>query len=471
MIRLKDCAAPVPTGATAATRTETNADLSETTTNKFLNLSPENQSRKNISVIPIKDIIIKKDRYRKDLGDIDSLAENISQVGLLQPVVITENNELIDGQRRILAYQKLGKTEIPCFKVNLEKIVLGEFSANHYRKDWTYSEIVAIKRAIEPYERKKAKERMLSGKPSVNLTKGRSIDSVGKIVGASRNTIKKAEEIVTAAEQTPERYQPLLDKIDSKQLSVDKAYNKLNKEKKREELKSIKTNIELSPENCKLFCNDFTKIDSETIPDNSIYLIFTDPPYGEQYLYLYEYLARLAVRVLKHGGSLVLYAGHIILDEVFNIFSRHKTDLQYWWTLAVKHNGAKQRVHARSVFAEWKPLIWYTKGQKPTNILDTMFDHIESSPPDKISQEWAQSKEEPEHIIRYLTVENQIVLDPMMGSGTTGIAALKLNRKFIGIEIDQDRFEIGRNKIASSTTISTTLAAKIQNNQSGLDPL
>ena len=44
----------------------------------------------------------------------------------------------------------------------------------------------------------------------------------------------------------------------------------IKKEKKREELKSIKTNIELPPENCKLYCNDFTKIDSETIPDNSI---------------------------------------------------------------------------------------------------------------------------------------------------------------------------------------------------------
>ena len=115
-------------------------------------------------------------------------------------------------------------------------------------------------------------------------------------------------------------------------------------------------------------------------------------------------------------------------------------------------------------------MLWYTKGDKP-NILDTMFDHIESNPPDKSCHEWAQSTVEAEHIIKYLTVENQIILDPMFGSGTTGIAALKLNRKFIGIEIDQERFEIGRNKIASSTTISTTLAAKIQNNQSGLDPL
>lgn len=112
----------------------------------------------NENIIPIKDIIIKQERYRKELGDIDTLADNISNLGLLQPIVINENNELVDGQRRMLAYQKLGKTEIPYFKVNLEKIVLGEFSANHHRKDWTYSEMVAIKRAIEPYERKQRKE-------------------------------------------------------------------------------------------------------------------------------------------------------------------------------------------------------------------------------------------------------------------------------------------------------------------------
>ena len=184
---------------------------------------------------------------------------------------------------------------------------------------------------------------MLSGKPSVNLTKGRSIDSVGKIVGASRNTIKKAEEIVTASEQNPEKYQSLVVEMDSKK-NVDKTYNKLKKEKKREELKSIKTDIELPPENCKLFCNDFTKIDSTIIPDNSIHLIITDPPYGEQYLYLYKDLANLALRVLKPGGSLVFLAGHIILNKILRIMDDSSSNLKYWWPIAVKHNGAKQRV-------------------------------------------------------------------------------------------------------------------------------
>jgi DNA modification methylase len=41
-----------------------------------------------------------------------------------------------------------------------------------------------------------------------------------------------------------------------------------------------------------------------------------------------------------------------------------------------------------------------------------------------------------------LVVPNQIVLDPFMGSGTTGIAALKLKCRFIGIELDETKFQI-----------------------------
>ena len=60
-----------------------------------------------------------------------------------------------------------------------------------------------------------------------------------------------------------------------------------------------------------------------------------------------------------------------------------------------------------------------------------------------------QSPIEAEHVISRLTFEgpNEIVLDPFMGSGTTGIACINLNRKFIGIEIDPEKFEVAKSKL------------------------
>ena len=72
--------------------------------------------------------------------------------------------------------------------------------------------------------------------------------------------------------------------------------------------------------NYKLIYGDFIEQSQKEIPDNSIDLIFTDPPYGKEYLPLYQELAKLAVRVLKPGGSLVFFVGHIILDQVIQIF-------------------------------------------------------------------------------------------------------------------------------------------------------
>lgn len=43
--------------------------------------------------------------------------------------------------------------------------------------------------------------------------------------------------------------------------------------------------------------------------------------------------------------------------------------------------------------------------------------------------------------------ENDLVLDPFMGAGSTGVACLKLNRKFIGIEIDTNYFDIAKNRL------------------------
>jgi DNA modification methylase len=93
--------------------------------------------------------------------------------------------------------------------------------------------------------------------------------------------------------------------------------------------------------------------------------------------------------------------------------------------------------------------LWYIKGEKANDLVvsNTIGDYIESTPSLKIEHEWQQSTVEAEYVIKNLTLENQTILDPMLGTGTTGIAALKLNRKFIGIEKNLETFEIARIRI------------------------
>ena len=52
-----------------------------------------------------------------------------------------------------------------------------------------------------------------------------------------------------------------------------------------------------------------------------------------------------------------------------------------------------------------------------------------------------------EWLIKHLTNENDVVLDPFMGSGSTGVACKHLNRGFIGCELEKEYFEISKHRI------------------------
>ena len=52
-----------------------------------------------------------------------------------------------------------------------------------------------------------------------------------------------------------------------------------------------------------------------------------------------------------------------------------------------------------------------------------------------------------EHFVNILTKEGDVVFDPFMGSGTVGVAASKLNRDFIGVEISEEYYEISKKRI------------------------
>lgn len=55
-----------------------------------------------------------------------------------------------------------------------------------------------------------------------------------------------------------------------------------------------------------------------------------------------------------------------------------------------------------------------------------------------------------EYLIRTYTNENDLVLDFTMGSGSTGVACINTNRKFIGVEINEKYFNIAKDRIEAA---------------------
>lgn len=219
----------------------------------------------------------------------------------------------------------------------------------------------------------------------------------------------------------------------------------MNNNKKAHDLIEA-TNNEQLPATIKLIEGDLVAASLE-IPDISIELIFTDPPYGRESLSLYERMGSIAVRVLKDRGSLVTYVGHDILNDVIN--SMEAIGLKFWHQLIVLHSGNSSALHPRHVYVKYKSLLWFVKGSKP--LTDRYLeDVIPSKAPNKTYHEWAQSTVEAEYVIEKLTNEGGVVLDCFMGSGTTGIAALRSKRKFIGIDQDQSCVEISRARLAEA---------------------
>jgi 16S rRNA G966 N2-methylase RsmD len=256
-----------------------------------------------------------------------------------------------------------------------------------------------------------------------------------------------------------------LNRILNAKTTIDKTYNDIRAEERREELirraKQEAMHTLASHElQYELFEGDFRAVASTKLIDSSIDLIFTDPPYSDESLHLYKDLAKLADRVLKPGGSLITYFGQYALPIVLK-YILENSSLDYWWQLCCIHSGRHQdRVWNRYVIADWKPLLWFVKGKREKDeVAYYMHDSIVSELTDKILHEWKQSSKEPTHVINGLTLEGQTVLDPFCGAGTTAIAALLLKRRFIGIDRDPQAIE------AAKANLTLSLQSQIQESE------
>ena len=191
------------------------------------------------------------------------------------------------------------------------------------------------------------------------------------------------------------------------------------------------------------------------LPDESVDLIFTDPPYSRDALPLYGWLAQEAARVLSPGGFLLAMAGGTYLNEVFRRLD--DSGLMFFWQYHVVLTGwASGIVWTRSrpkttINVRNKPIIAYSKGDNtPRTSTISMFN---GSGGDKRFHHWGQDISSARYFIDCFTSPGDLVCDPMVGGGTTGVACQLLNRRFIGFDLDMDACKITEDRLENSDAI------------------
>ncbi len=193
-----------------------------------------------------------KDRIRKDFGNIQELADDIKDNGLINPPVITPDTyELITGERRIRAMKLLGYQQIevrPMAVKDAEHQLNLEISENEARKDFSKAERIDYARRLERIESLKAKERQATStggtdpqlRPNLDKAENKRTDEiVAKKLGiGGKDTYRKEKFIVDNKDSlTPEDFSDW----DEGKLSTNKAFKKIKKEKEllEEQIKKL----------------------------------------------------------------------------------------------------------------------------------------------------------------------------------------------------------------------------------------
>ena len=240
-----------------------------------------------------------------------------------------------------------------------------------------------------------------------------------------------------------------------------------------------------SIENYKIYNEDCLNV-MKDLEDNSIDLILCDLPYGTtnckwDSIIPFENLWEQYNRIIKDNGAIVLFSAQPFTTKLINSNLKNYKYSWYWIKntctgFAFAKHQPMRKVEDINVFYKKKPLyvpqglielekpIIKKRKNKISN-KDTIYnegtllkEHIVkyTNYPNNLLYFNKESKtshptQKPVDLLEYLiktyTIKGNIILDNCMGSGSTGSAALNLERKFIGIELNKDFFNIAKNRI------------------------
>ena len=222
----------------------------------------------------------------------------------------------------------------------------------------------------------------------------------------------------------------------------------------------------------KLYNDDFRNVISQ-MKNCSVDLIVTDPPYKvtargnagnaggmlqkeinkkgmvfkHNDIKIEEFMPEL-YRVLKEGSHCYIMTNHVNLIEMINIAKKcgfHFIKSLIW--------DKGNKIMGQCYMSQFEYILFFRKG-KHKRINNCGTSDILSIPNKKTKGEDGKNlhdTEKPIELMRILiensSQEDDMIFDPFMGSGSTGIACMNANRKFIGIELDNNYFDIASKRI------------------------
>ena len=399
--------------------------------------------------LPIEKVIV-INRFRKVFVDIDKLAVSIEKQGLINPIIIDENLELIAGERRYKAHQHLGKATIKCIiKIGLSNVQKKEMelSENVDRNNFTYiEECLAIKLIHEL--RQEQYGTATKGHQSGGWTLANTADSLGKSVGSVTMDKQLAGYFEIYPQLTKE-----INKSSAHKLLKKLLLNEIEQKRADAAIKKGLSRPDLINGNC---IEEMSKI-----PSGSIDLIVTDPPYGidldktdywsgrvdvykdnpHDVANLIDLAIREMFRVLKFNSHIYIFYPANKYQMTIDMLTRTGFKV-FPFPMIWNKEGASYPGQQVMPMMSYETFLFAVKGDKKLN-KDIMT--ILTVPRVPHNQK-IHPVERPIQLLRQLIeVSSDVgdtVFDPFAGSAVCLQAAYELNRKAIGIELDKAYYNL-----------------------------
>lgn len=377
------------------------------------------------------------------------LRQSIESDGIRDALIVW-GDILIDGHNRYEIAQEL----------NIEyKTISKEFETRSLAKEWIIMNQFG-RRNLSAYHRGllalklkeeiagRAKERQLKtlkkgNEPVKQISaqrEGSTRDGLAKIAGVSHDTIAKVAVIEDEADDA------IKEKLAKGEITINAAYKDIDKAKKAKKKEEQKA--ELAKKGSKVKKDDRWFVEEGDIrtyqTEKRFDYIITDPPYKKEYVELYGVLAERAAEWLVPGGMVIAMCGETYLDQIYSLMSEH---LEYYWTGCYLVEGQSPNLRQKQVNSNWKPLLFYHK--KGDKYAGKMFgDVFRSDANDKSKHEWGQSESGMLSIVSKVCDPGHSILDPFLGAGTTGVAALRYGCLFHGIDIDEQHVLLSKGRLS-----------------------